>query len=222
MRVVILGTGTNVGKTYVTACLARSLTARASVLALKPVESGVALGETGDAGTIALAANHPPALSPWRLLRGVSPHLAAREQQMVLDVAAVASWVQEQERAARPRISLVETAGGAFSPLAPGATNVELAQALEPALWLLVAPDALGVLHDLTATLRALPRPPDAVLLSSARGHDASSGTNRTELMRLGICEVLEELPAGAQQCPNTARWLLDHTLDKSGAGSRA
>jgi len=61
VRVVILGTGTDVGKTYVTACLARGLRMRGghSVLALKPVESGVERGMTGDAGIIAAAAAHP-------------------------------------------------------------------------------------------------------------------------------------------------------------------
>jgi dethiobiotin synthetase len=216
MRVVILGTGTNVGKTYVTSCLARSLRLQTEVLALKPIESGVGADETGDAGAIAAAAGHAPALSPWRLARGVSPHLAAREQGLELDVLRLVEWVRTRERQAAAEVTLIETAGGAFSPLALGKTNVDLALALEPALWLLVAPDALGVLHDLTATLRALPRRPDGVLLSNARPEDASSGSNAAELIRLGICEVLEVVPRGADTCAATARWLLEHGTYKS------
>jgi hypothetical protein len=86
--------------------------------------------------------------------------------------------------------SLVETAGGVFSPLNPTATNLSLAVALEPAIWIVVAPDALGVLHDLTATLtamRANARMPEFVVLSAAREPDASTGTNADELARLGI-----------------------------------
>ena len=218
MRVVMLGTGTDVGKTYATACLARGLRERGveSLIALKPLESGVEPGLAGDAGTIAAAAGHDALLSPWRFRAAVSPHLAAREQGVVLDVGAIAAWVAEQEQRARPRISLVELAGGAFSPLGVGVTNVDLARALEPALWLLVAPDALGVLHDLGATLRALPRAPDAVLLSAARAPDQSSGSNAAELAGLGISEVVEVLAAGVQSSRAAVEWLLDHPSYKS------
>jgi dethiobiotin synthetase len=208
VRVVILGTGTSVGKTFVTAALGAAWRSRGSVLGLKPIETGVGESETGDAGTIAEAAGHAPALSPWRFARGVSPHLAAREQGASIDVAEVAGWVSEQERRSAPSLTLVESAGGAFSPLGPGVTNLDLALSLAPAMWLLVAPDSLGVLHDLSATLRALPRPPDGVVLSSARPPDASSGSNAAELKRLGICEVIQILPAGRSEVPNLAAWL--------------
>ena len=65
MRVVMLGTGTDVGKTYCTALLARGLRARTTVLALKPIESGVpSPAALGDAGAIAQAADHSARLSP--------------------------------------------------------------------------------------------------------------------------------------------------------------
>jgi hypothetical protein len=66
--------------------------------------------------------------------------------------------------------------------------------------------------------LKALPRTPDAVLLSGSRPSDASTGSNAAELLRLGICEVLEALPAGASGAPMARRWLLDHPTHKSGA----
>ena len=113
-------------------------------------------------------------------------------------------------------ISLVELAGGAFSPLGVGLTNVDLALALEPALWLLVAPDALGVLHDVTATLRALPRAPDAVVLSGSRLRDESTGSNARELVSLAITPVLDVVGAGADTCTTAVRWLLDQRTLKS------
>lgn len=216
MRVVVLGTGTDVGKTYFTCRLAAALASRISVLALKPVESGVGPGETGDAGAIASAAGHAPALSPWRFARGVSPHLASREQGVTLGAPALAEWVAAEEAHSDAAVTLIETAGGAFSPLAWGATNVDLALALEPALWLLVAPDALGVLHDVTATLRALPRAPDALVLCSARAADASAGTNAAELARLGIAQVLLALQPQATDVTAAVSWLLSHPSFKS------
>jgi dethiobiotin synthetase len=86
---------------------------------------------------------------------------------------------------------LIETAGGLFSPLSRRATNLDLALALEPALWILVAHDGLGVLHDVRATLLALravtTRTPDYLVLSASRTPDASTGTNAHELARLGL-----------------------------------
>lgn len=212
-----MGTGTDVGKTYVTACLARTLRVHGSVLALKPIESGAAPGVAGDAGRIAEAAGHEPVFSSWRFPSPISPHLAAREQGVSLDVARAADWVVEQEAVATPTFSIVELAGGVFSPLGLGITNEDLARALEPAIWVLVAPDALGVLHDVTASLRAMQRRPDALLLSGARKADESTGRNAAELSRLGIADVLEVIETGAISCAATVEWLRRHPLYKSG-----
>lgn len=208
MRVVMLGTGTDVGKTYVTCRLAEALRRRTSVLALKPIESGVVVGAEGDAERIARAAEHAPVYSPWRFTRPVSPHLAAREEGKLIELSSVTAWVAEAQARSSAAVTLVETAGGLLSPLAPGVTNLELATALEPSHWILIAPDALGVLHDVTATLRALPRAPDAVMLSAARPPDASTGSNATELEQLGITRVLSVLGERASAEP-VADWLL-------------
>jgi dethiobiotin synthetase len=96
--------------------------------------------------------------------------------------------------------AVIETAGGLFTPLAPGLTNWELARALDPSIWVLVAPDSLGVLHDTTATLeaaRARGRVPDFVVLSAARPADASTGTNAAELESLGIVTPVAVLSRG-------------------------
>jgi dethiobiotin synthetase len=208
MRVVMLGTGTDVGKTYVTSHLAQALAKRAKVLALKPIESGVSPGVDGDVERLARAAGHAPATSPWRFTRGVSPHLAAREEQHRIELPRVVDWLLAAEQRAQPDLLLVETAGGVFSPLGEGITNLELALSLSPALWVLVAPDALGVLHDVTATLRALPRQPDAVVLCAARPPDASSGTNARELEALGITRVTAVLGRDGDAA-SLSTWLL-------------
>ena len=87
---------------------------------------------------------------------------------------------------------MVETAGGVFSPLNVSSTNFDLALALEPAVWVLVAADALGVLHDVSATLQAMSargRLPDHIVLSAARAADASTGSNAAELCTLGVVQ---------------------------------
>lgn len=200
-RIVVVGTGTGVGKTWLSCTLLRRLRALGhSPLGLKPIESGVTTGADTDAaalaaaaGTGAAAVSLPAGAQPYRLSDPISPHLAARREGLTIDLGVALTYVQEQESlfSRQPAaVTLVETAGGLFSPLAPGITNFDLAKALDPAAWLLVAPDSLGVLHDLTATLvaaRSLGRVPDAIALCGARPPDASTGTNADEVALLGL-----------------------------------
>jgi dethiobiotin synthetase len=196
-RVVVLGTGTSVGKTFVTAALARELHRQlpsASVLALKPVETGVADGYASDARLLESVSHvHvKPSVHPlYSFVEPISPHLAARRAGTALSVEPVVAWLRDIELAnPGAGFCLVETAGGAFSPFGETTTNTDLAIALEPALWVLIVPDALGALHDTRATLLALDsvaRAPDYVVVNAAREPDAATGTTAPELARLRI-----------------------------------
>jgi dethiobiotin synthetase len=196
-RVVVLGTGTGIGKTTACAALAQALVdlGAPAVAALKPIETGY-VEEGSDAERLASVSYGitPPERHPlYCFSRPVSPHLAARDQGVAIRVETVLEWVAHEEAACaalRRGFVIIETAGGALSPLSEQATNLDLARALEPACLLLVAPDALGVLHDVRATLtamRALHRSPDHLVLSRARPADASTGNNADELPRLGL-----------------------------------
>jgi dethiobiotin synthetase len=202
-RIVVLGTGTGVGKTWLARELIRALRAGGRrAIGLKPIESGVVDPDATDGALLASATFDDPARAralelsaPYRFPDPISPHLAARRVDRSVSIERALIYVRERESSPEPaepafEVSVVETAGGLFSPLAPGATNWDLAQALAPARWLLVAPDALGVLHDLTATLiaaRSRGHEPDAIALCRARPADASTGTNagEIELLRL-------------------------------------
>lgn len=228
-RVIVLGTGTNVGKTHVTRALALALSAaepKAAVVALKPIESGFVPGLDSDAARLASVAHGatPPTPHPlFGLAEPVSPHLAARRAGLnPLNVSAVAHWLSNWEAAVTSHDvsctlwSIVETAGALFSPLAPNATNFELARALEPAIWVLVAPDSLGVLHDVSVTWEACSRRgrvPDYLVLSAARPADASTGTNADELRTLGIAQPLQTLAQGSADLSLLARAILARPL---------
>ncbi len=198
----MLGTGTGVGKTHVACEIARAaLKEFDSVIALKPVETGVLSGSAAaDASALWAASGRSATPTPTPVYcfePPISPHRAAREANASIETALIQDWVEKQERKLHSspegdRLTIVETAGGVFSPLGPRLTNLDLALALEPSHWLLVAPDALGVLHDVTAALIAMAsvaRRPDSVVLSAARALDASRGSNASELKRLGIAE---------------------------------
>lgn len=200
----MLGCGTGVGKTHVSVALLREFARRGvTAIGLKPIESGIASDgsdrpPTGsDAAALALA-GPPRRAFPnplYALPEPISPHLAARRRGIQIELPKVTAWVQNAEEDLAlhdmtPSVTLVESAGGVFSPLGPALTNFDLARSLEPAIWVLVAADALGVLHEVTSTLRAMRasgREPDHVVLSGAREPDASTGGNAAELAALGI-----------------------------------
>jgi len=205
-RILVLGCGTGVGKTRLSVALLRELqrVGQAACIGLKPIETGVApVGGSAQAGSdahalVAASSLQTAAVHPlYALEKPISPHLAARAIGAPIEIPATAQWVRQIESEVTPLVAsdmvlwrIIETAGGAFSPLAPGATNFDLAKALDPAIWVLVASDSLGVLHEVTATLlamRARQRTPDHVVLSAAREPDASTGSNAKELQALGI-----------------------------------
>lgn len=190
-RIVVIGTGTGIGKTHAGVALVAALArAGVSVAGLKPIESGVS-PETFDAtDAAALAAvgtfhvKHPP----YALAEPVSPHLAARRSGITIDLDVVAAWVDSHAA----DVVVVETAGALLSPLSSRSTNLDLTCALRPTHLVLVAPDRLGVLHDVTATKHALRTlaptlPSPTLLLQPTSTPDASTGTNADELATLGL-----------------------------------
>lgn len=188
----MVGTGTGVGKTTVSCRLAAAARAAGHpVLALKPVETG----GVADARLLAEAAGREPTCpAPYAFSEPISPHLAARRSGVDIVLSNIFQWIDVQERCAcdgeQETWTLIETAGGAFTPLALGATNVDLLRGLGAARVVLVAPDQLGVLHAVTATwlaMRSVFRAPDLVVLTQAPPADQSTGTNLEELRALPL-----------------------------------
>lgn len=212
--IIVLGTGTGIGKTYATCQIAKLLTgpeANKGVLALKPIETGLQDLQNSDAALLARASSSNVAVEhAYAFERPVSPHLAARSRGIEIEIPTVVCWIASlcqryNASMQNPAIDdhqtgdwvLIESAGGAFSPINDDHTNLDLAIALEPAIWVLVGADRLGVLHDMRATLLAMvrmARMPDIILLDAPPVADASTGTNRDELERLGWAKVTGQL----------------------------
>jgi dethiobiotin synthase len=210
-RVVILGTGTGVGKSYVARRLIAALAAQTTddVVGIKAVETGISPKANPRSGpptrSDAFALESVSRGTPIRphplraFAEPVSPHLAARLAKSRLAVEDLARAMTLHATTIRGW-QILETAGGAFSPLNAKECNVDLARALDPSIWVVVAPDALGVLHDVRAALlalRAIGREPDYLVLSAARRRDASEGTNAAELPRVGLPKPVAVLRRG-------------------------
>lgn len=197
-RVVVTGTGTEIGKTMVACGLARALSDRGiGVRAVKPVESGTAVAERDreDGVLLARAARQDaPAEALVRLEDPLAPPVAADREGVELSMAAWTARIEELS--AGTGLTLVEGAGGVLSPLTWDATARELAAALDaPAL--VVAPDRLGCLtHTLTAleSLRAGGVEPLGVVYSAPPEEDASTGGNPETLARFSGLDRIARL----------------------------
>jgi dethiobiotin synthetase len=195
VRIAVSGTGTEVGKTWVSQALTRGLrSAGYRCAAIKPIESG---GDM-DSRALAEACDAAHAQSPYRFQDPLSPHLAAQRAGVTIDLEACAAWV---ERAANDAdVVIVELAGGLLSPLTARTTNADLLRLLHPQKWLVVAPDRLGVLHDLKALLicvQHLGLDSPLVVLDEPARPDASNGTNESSLLWAGTCAVAARFRRG-------------------------
>lgn len=157
----VTATGTDIGKTYVSAALIRQLRARGrSVEALKPVLSGYdpAASAGSDAAVLLDALGEPvtaetlDAITPWRYRAPLSPDMAAAQEGTTLPYEAVVAHCRARMARARD-ILLIEGVGGVMVPLAGRLTVLDWLVALQcPAL--LVTGSYLGTLsHTLTALL---------------------------------------------------------------------
>lgn len=196
-RVVVVGTGTGIGKTHLGVALVAEL-ARSGlrVVGLKPVESGVCLDrlDETDAGLLASVSSVRLAEvgALYAFAPAVSPHLAARQASVLIDLERIAGWVAQVGAGTGADVAVVETAGALLSPLSRTLTNLDLARALRPDCLVLVGCDRLGVLHDVAATLHALrtlaPELGEATLvLQPPALPDTSTGANAAELAFLGL-----------------------------------
>jgi dethiobiotin synthetase len=193
--VVVTGTGTEIGKTHVAEALLLALGRGLRVAGVKPVESGVGEGLT-DAERLRRASSFHVKHSGVALKAPISPHLAARQEGVTLDVAALVAGILSA--CDQADVVLAELPGGLFTPLTDDHLNADFALALEPDFLLLLAPDRLGVLHDTLATVRAaqaLGLRIDGVVLIAPAHSDASTGTNASELTRLLRMPVLAVVP---------------------------
>lgn len=175
---LVTASGTEIGKTYVTAGLARAFRALgAEVDVRKPVMSGVDPDrlDLSDAGRLLDAIGHDPSpdavasISPWWFEAPLSPDMAAAREGRSIDFDALLQFCKSAV-SGRAGTLLIEGAGGVMAPLDRTRTMLDLAAGLGvPAL--LVGGTYLGAIsHVLTAQLALAARGVaiDAVVLSES------------------------------------------------------
>lgn len=153
--VIVTGTDTGIGKTIVTAALAALARAGgARVAVVKPVQTGVAVGEPGDLDDVRRLAGVDDLHELARFPEPLAPATAARLAN--LPTPPVAQLADRVRELADRDLVLVEGAGGLLVHLdAGGGTLADLADQLDaPAI--VVARAGLGTLNASALTCEAL------------------------------------------------------------------
>jgi dethiobiotin synthetase len=200
--VYVAGTGTDVGKTWWTAALARHLRACGLVVAArKPVQSCGPDAPT-DADALAAATGETPdtVTPPTRTYRlAWAPPMAARELERpaftITDLARETVWPP------RVDVGLVEGVGGPRSPVASDGDNVALAHALGVDHVVLVADAGLGTINAVRLSAEVFGPMPVVVALN--RFTDDALPARNLDLLR-----------ADGYQVVTSPEHTLDGTLD--------
>jgi dethiobiotin synthetase len=177
--VAVIGTGTDVGKTWVTARLLSELRrAGCSVAARKPAQSFEPSDDPSsyDAAILGAASGEEPeAVCPphrWYEM-AMAPPMAAealgRPSFTLDDLVEELRWPETPVE-----VGFLETAGGLRSPIAEDGDCLALVVAAMPDALLLVADAGLGTINSVRLTMDALVRLPAAVAVVLNRFDEGS------------------------------------------------
>lgn len=172
----VTGSGTDIGKTYVTAALIAGLGGRGRrVDAIKPVLSGYDpdTPNESDTGVLARALGRDLSseiialMTPWRYSAALSPDMAAAREGLTIPVQDVIAYARGTLESSSADVLFCEGAGGVLVPLDSRNTIRDLIAALG---WpvILVGGTYLGAIsHTLTAIEALRGRAPLATVVLS-------------------------------------------------------
>jgi dethiobiotin synthetase len=215
---IITGTGTEIGKTVVTAAVAAlARAAGRSVAVLKPAQTGLLAGEPGDAAEVARLAGDVTACELARYPEPLAPATAARRAGLPpvgpAEAAKAATGLAEHHD-----LVLVEGAGGLLVRFDETGGTLADTAALLGAPVLIVAVAGLGTLNMTALTAEALRArgltPLGVVVGSWPAGPDLAARCNLTDLPTAAGAPLLGAIPAGAGALApadfrsRAARWL--------------
>lgn len=158
----IIGTDTNVGKTYVASALVQHFVQLGlKTVGMKPIASGCELNLQGelineDAENLISVSNVSAPLdliNPYRFLPAIAPHIAAEQAGVVINLDSITQAYQQLSTLAD--VVIVEGAGGFFVPLNHHETLADLAVQLNIPIILVVGM-RLGCINHALLTVEAI------------------------------------------------------------------
>ena len=156
----ITGTDTDVGKTYVSGCIASTLRQQGITVApRKPIASGCLPQADGtllseDALFLQQATHTTDSLKiicPYQFEAAISPHMAIKQANLDITINDLFKACKAPE----DQFALVEGAGGFYSPLALDGLNKDLAIALNYPVILVVA-NRIGCINQTLLNITAI------------------------------------------------------------------
>jgi dethiobiotin synthetase len=219
--VVVAGTGTEIGKTWVTCRILELARGRGlRVAARKPAQSFAAGPEAGETGPVPISrlsengdcprfhqGSEPTDAEQLATASGEAPHQVcpahrwypvAMAPPMAADVLgrkrlALDELIQEIRWPSNSDLGFVETAGGLRSPITHDADNVELIEKLAPEAVLLVADAGLGTINSVRLSLAALTHQRVCVFLNRFATANDLHLRNRDWLVNVYGCTAVTE-----------------------------
>jgi dethiobiotin synthetase len=205
---IVAGTATDVGKTWIASRLLGSLSATSvSVAARKPVQSFAPDDHHTDADVLGAASGEEPTVvcpaHRW-YERPLAPPMAA--DALGRPTPRMNDLVDELRWPSGTGLGLVETAGGVRSPLAIDGDTVALAAVLWPDVVVLVAHAGLGTIHDVRLSAGALRPWPVVVVLNRFDPHDDLHRRNLAWLTEVDGLDVVTDAGVLARRHPHWCR----------------
>jgi dethiobiotin synthase len=208
---LITGTDSGVGKTWVGRALGHALTAAGRRVGRHQAGGDRLRGRHRAArGRRLLAAatgQREPLAALHRYAAAIAPALAAASDDELVDLDALILRIESLSAGAE--VVLIEGVGGLLSPITWDWTVVELARTLGAAA-LVVGSDRVGTISHALLTLSALELagvPVAGVVLTAPDTPDASTGTNAGAIARLGGLERWRPCPACRTPRPPAPTW---------------
>ncbi|MGC1639745.1 MAG: dethiobiotin synthase, partial [Pseudolabrys sp.] len=155
----VTSTGTDIGKTFVTAALIRYMReSNQPVAALKPIVSGYdsSVAETSDPAVLLAAlgrrmsADEVERIAPWRFRAPLAPDLAAAREGRRVDFVELVEFSRAAINGAKGPL-FIEGVGGIMVPLDERRTVLDWMTALDIPLLLVVGGYLGTISHTLTA-----------------------------------------------------------------------
>ena len=200
----VTGSGTDIGKTFVTAAIIHELRRRGRrSTALKPVASGFDPTQVAasDPGILLAALGHHPTtaaldrIAPWRFRAPLSPDMAARRDGRVIDFTTLVE--HSRMAAAENDLLLIEGVGGVMVPIDETHTVLDWMATLRLPV-ILVGGSYLGAIsHSLTAldALHSRALKVAALVVNETAGSSVALDETATTVARFAAAVPIVALP---------------------------
>ncbi len=154
----ITGTGTDIGKTFVTSLLVKNLGQKNKIIGIKPIAAGIEVDHSLNNDVTSLLKSSNSLLTGedinfYTFKKAVSPHIGAEEEKVNVDFEFIKNKIDVL--ADQFDHILIEGVGGLMSPVDNSRTNLDLIKYLHVPVILIVGLK-LGCINEALLTLEAL------------------------------------------------------------------